>query len=54
MKQKKAFAVTLEFILVVLLCCIAAGVCMAVFTDNLGDLFGNDRNYKNIFERRAD
>lgn len=52
--KKKAFAVTVEFVLVVLLCCAVVGVCLTAFTDNLSDLFGSDRNYKKIFERRLD
>lgn len=54
MKQKKAFAVTLELVLVILLCGVVAGICIAVFTDNLSDLFSNDRHYKGLFERKAD
>ena len=54
MKNKKAFTITLEFILIMLMCTAVVGVCLAIFTDNFGGLFDNSRNYKTIFERRAD
>lgn len=51
MKKKKAFAVTLEMVLVTLLCCAVVMVCLASFTDNLSNLFDGNRHYKKIFER---
>jgi len=52
--KKRAFAVTVEYVLIILLCCAVVGVCLAAFTDNLNVLFGADRNYKKIFERRVE
>lgn len=61
MKKKNAFAVTIEMVLVILACCIVTAFCLAAFSDNLSNLFGNDsdtstpkRNYKTIFDRTLD
>ncbi len=54
MKKKEAFAITLELVLVILLCSAVVGLCLAAFTDNLSNLFDIERNYKRIFERVAD
>jgi len=51
MQQKKAFNITVEFILVLLLCGAIVGVCLTLFTDNLSTMFSSDRNYKKLFER---
>lgn len=52
LRKYRAFAITVEFILITLMCCAVVGVCLAIFTDNLSDLFSSDRNYKKIFERK--
>ncbi len=54
LKKFSAFAVTVEFVLITLLCAVIVGVCLAKLTDNMGNLFTLDRNYKKLFERRMD
>ena len=51
MKKKNAFAVTIETILLFLLCSTVVIVCLQMFSDNLNDLFSAERNYKKIFVR---
>lgn len=53
MKKKNAFAVTIETILIFLLCSTVVIVCLQLFSDNLADMFSNDRNYKKLFNREA-
>ncbi len=52
--KKEAFAVTVEYVLIILLCGVVVWICLAAFSDNLSVLFGSDRNYKKLFERVAD
>lgn len=49
MKKKKAFAVTIETILLFLLCTTVVLVCLQLFSDNLKNLFDDDRQYKKLF-----
>ena len=65
MKKKNAFVVTIETILLFLLCTTVVIVCLQMFSANLSDLFGCDpqkdinctienpetRNYKKLFLR---
>ena len=53
MKKKNAFTVTIETILIFLLCSTVVIVCLQLFSDNLADMFSNDRNYKKLFNREA-
>lgn len=51
MKKKKAFVVTIETILLFLLCTMVVLTCLQMFSGNLSDLFGQDRHYKKLFLR---
>ena len=51
MKEKKAFTLTIEMVLVILACTAAAFVCLAAFSDNIANIFADERNYKTIFQR---
>jgi len=51
MKKKKAFVVTIETVLLFLLCTTVVMVCLQMFSDNLADMFSNERNYKKLFNR---
>ena len=53
-KKKKALAITVEFVLVVLLCLALLGVCLSAVTDNFSKVFEGGRNYKKLFERRME
>ena len=51
MKKKQAFAITVETVLMILLCTTVVMTCLSMFSDNLSNLFDNSRNYKKIFSR---
>ncbi len=51
MKKKNAFVVTIETILLFLLCTTVVMVCLQMFSDNLSDLFSEERSYKKLFNR---
>ena len=51
MKRKNAFTVTIETLLIFLLCTTVVFVCLQLFTDNLGEMFSDKQHYKNIFNR---
>ena len=50
-EKRKAFNITVEYVLILLLATALVGACLSVFTDNLSVLFSQERNYKTIFNR---
>ena len=54
MRKKQAFAITVEMVLMILLCATVVMTCLRLFSDNLSALFSQERNYKKIFERVSD
>ena len=53
-EKRKAFNITVEYVLILLLATALVGACLSVFTDNLSVLFSQERNYKTILKHEKE